>query len=160
MKPAARLWRQQLGAERGDVSDLRAARASPKRVKSASLTELRRKIGNFSSRFISSLLQLTRAASHHKISQVLPAQCSVAWQQPEPASAVRPAAPLALAQHRAITHRKFGRAPAFASSRGFCPSGAAAKSLLEASPYLDVLRSHFLGLGFPPRLAYRLKIKG
>lgn len=54
---------------------------------------------------------------------------------------------------------KFGRAPASASALRFCHSRAAVNLLLEASLYLDVLRSTFLGIGFPPRLAYLLKIE-
>lgn len=39
----------------------------------------------------------------------------------------------------------------------FCHSDAAVNSLLEASLYLDVLRSPFLGIGSPPQVSLSFK---
>lgn len=80
-----------------------------------------------------------------------------AWNQPA-ASAM--AAPLALAEHLGAPIQQLP-ALEIQGSSGFCHQLWVLQFWCcnEAAPYLDVLRSHFLGIGFPPRFAYLLKIK-
>lgn len=85
-------------------------------------------------------------------SSLLPVAGST-WSRP----ALLAAAPIALAQFWGP-----GSIPRVleiweSSGLRFCHSGAAVNSLLEASLYLDVLRSPFLGIGSPPQVSLSFK---